>query len=152
MRILAIDDNFGDEFGGAALFKARLAKIPHRVDSDEDEISEKIDAILRNQGYELVFAAGGDGALNAYHREGPFDLVLTDFVHPGPNGYELAKAIRTANPKQAIAVITAGVFETEGDELRLLGVPVVDKLAAMQSLSEFLEWAIAYNRKRLTTQ
>lgn len=49
---------------------------------------------LESGGYEVELAADGAEALERVQRA-PFDLVLTDFVMPRLNGYQLAQAIRS---------------------------------------------------------
>ncbi len=49
---------------------------------------------LESGGYEVELASDGAEALERVQRA-PFDLVLTDFVMPRLNGYQLAQAIRS---------------------------------------------------------
>jgi CheY-like chemotaxis protein len=57
----------------------------------------------------------GDEALQFYRKRGPYDLVLTDIQHPGPNGIEVVKRIRETNPAQAIAMVSGfGGSQSEG--------------------------------------
>src|SRR6267378_5139548 len=51
-------------------------------------------------------ARDGDEALLRYRECGPYDIVVTDYDHPGLNGYLLAEAIRKQNPSQPIACLT----------------------------------------------
>jgi len=51
-------------------------------------------------------ASDGDEALRRYRECGSYDIVLTDYDHPGLNSYLLAEAIRKQNPSQPIACLT----------------------------------------------
>ena len=99
-------------------------------------------------GFDLQFESSGDGALKAYGNGGPYDIVLTDLVHPGPNGLELARVMRQENPKQAIAMLTGC---TSGSELRScqqLRIPVRAKPCVGEDLIRLLEMALAIQKKK----
>ncbi len=48
----------------------------------------------------------GDEAFTLYCQRGPYDLVLTDDIHPGLGGVDFVKAIRKEHPTQPIAFLT----------------------------------------------
>ncbi len=96
-----------------------------------------------------MFAIDGDEALDLYRQQGPFDFVLTDVIHPGLNGLELAKAIRAQNHGQAIVVMTGGLVNVEHSEFANMQIPVIPK-GSMDRFPEFLQWALAKNRERLS--
>lgn len=60
-----------------------------------------------NPGVTIHEAADGNDALRLYAESGPYNVVLTDIEHPGPNGLELAKTIWHRNRKQKVGFITA---------------------------------------------
>lgn len=69
--------------------------------------------ILRTEGYRAVPARSGAEALQAFENE-EFDLLVTDFVMPGMNGTELARAIHDRTPGFPVIVMTAfGPVESE---------------------------------------
>ena len=62
--------------------------------------------ILHNEGYHTVAVSSAAEALEAIERE-DFDLMVTDFVMPGMNGLELARAIRNKDPRFPVIVMSA---------------------------------------------
>jgi DNA-binding NtrC family response regulator len=93
---------------------------------DDDESMRLLMAVwvAKAAGFDLNFATNGDEALRCYAKHGPYDVVLTDIVHPGLNGLALSKAIRRKNPKQAIAVFTAGMSDAMTHSFQRLNIPV----------------------------
>ena len=76
---------------------------------DEPNVHHMIGAILRNDyfGVEIDVAETGNSALARYNTFGPYDLVITDFAHPGGlYADELVAAIRASNPQQAVLLQT----------------------------------------------
>jgi DNA-binding response OmpR family regulator len=53
--------------------------------------------MLREQGYEAELVADADDAL-ARCAENRYDLLVTDLVMPGRDGWEIAEAIRSQQP------------------------------------------------------
>ena len=82
MRILLVDENY--EL--LDVLKGMLTRLRSDVEIDE--------------------ATDGDDAFLLYCRRGPYDLVLTDDIHPGLGGIDFVKAIRRKHRAQAIAFLT----------------------------------------------
>jgi DNA-binding response OmpR family regulator len=72
---------------------------------DDPKIRSQIGDALRKEHYEIHEAADGDQALNLLNRR--FDLVVTDFVHPGLDGLKLVEHIRVKWPTTPVVFITA---------------------------------------------
>jgi CheY-like chemotaxis protein len=75
--------------------------------NDDEVLQEIFAAFFATTGWQIDPALNGDDALRFYRKRGPYDLVLTDIQHPGPDGIEVVKRIRKRNPKQAMAVVAA---------------------------------------------
>lgn len=75
--------------------------------NDEETMQEIFAAMIAETGWQIEPALDGNEALRMYRKCGPYDLVLTDIMHPGPDGIEVVKRIRKRNPQQAIAVVAA---------------------------------------------
>ena len=74
---------------------------------DEPHLAFNIEFNLQAEGYEVVPAANGQIALEKYHDNGPFDLIILDIMIPEINGYEVAKKIRLTDNKTGILMLTA---------------------------------------------
>ena len=64
------------------------------VVDDDLALAEMIGIVLRSEGYEPLFCAHGDEAMEAF-RAGQPDLVLLDLMLPGKDGNEICRLIRT---------------------------------------------------------
>ena len=75
---------------------------------DEPAVHHMIAAILKNDylGVEIDVAETGNAALARYNTFGPYDLVITDYAHPGLWADELVEAIRASDPQQAVILQT----------------------------------------------
>lgn len=81
---------------------------------DEVMIRTPMYNLIRRMCSDVVVASDGVEGLTFY-RERPFSIVVTDLQMPNMNGAELIKEIRSINPHQIIAIVTA---YRDGDELR----------------------------------
>ena len=67
---------------------------------DDDEAACRLLAeVLERESYEVVRALSVDEAVAKFHREGPFDAVLTDLRMPGASGLDLLQHVREADPE-----------------------------------------------------
>jgi CheY-like chemotaxis protein len=89
------------------------------VDDDED-VLEMLGYMVTDFGYEVVKAKSGLEALDILDEGGPLDLLLTDVVMPGLNGFNLAHMARlrrvslpvlylTGYHEQAVAMLDKGM-------------------------------------------
>jgi len=105
--------------------------------NDEESLRKMMIALLTKAGHEIEAAADGDTAMRLYCESGPYDLVLSDVLHPGMDGIELVERIRERNPAQAVAFIS-GMLGTVGLEHRPK-VPVLATPFRRQQLLDFIE-------------
>ena len=87
------------------------------VVDDDEALAEMIGIVLRNDDYEVSFAADGTSAVPAFRSSHP-DLVLLDLMLPGIDGLEVCRQIR-AESDVPIIMLTAK-SDTE-DVVRGLG-------------------------------
>lgn len=76
------------------------------VAEDDRALSGLVCAYLADNGYEAVAAYDGSSALDKF-ADGHFDMVLTDIMMPGLDGYELTKAVRETDEKIPVLFMTA---------------------------------------------
>jgi two-component system, cell cycle sensor histidine kinase and response regulator CckA len=86
------------------------------VDDDVD-IRRNIRGALLGEAYEIIEAGDGDRAVELLN--GRFDLVITDFVHPGMDGLKLVKYIRAKWPETPIIFMTAYLSPNAAEALLL---------------------------------
>jgi len=75
------------------------------VVDDESSVLLTMTSILRQEGYEVDAADGGEKALAAI-RERFYDLVLTDMNMPGIDGMQVLAEVRKRSPNTVTLVIT----------------------------------------------
>ena len=70
---------------------------------DDDQLRQLTSQILRGQGYTVLEADSGAEALLISQRHlGPIQLMLTDIVMPGMNGYVLAEQLKSSRSDTAV--------------------------------------------------
>lgn len=75
------------------------------VVDDDPALAEMLGIVLRGEGFEPVFVADGDKAMNAFRDARP-DLVLLDLMLPGTDGIDVCRQIR-AESGVPIVMLTA---------------------------------------------
>lgn len=74
------------------------------VVDDEVSSAEVIALILEEEGYAVSFAVDARQALPLLEQQN-FDLLLTDYMMPGLNGAELARAARATPNHAGVSVV-----------------------------------------------
>jgi CheY-like chemotaxis protein len=95
----------------------RTAKI--LVVDDDLDVLELAVAVLEMGGFEPMPAAAPATALAALEGDGEIELLFTDIVMPGMNGFELAEAARRLRPGLPILYTTGYAKELVADGTRL---------------------------------
>ena len=78
--------------------------------AEDDEVNRLLlDALLRHEGAEVVFAEDGQQAVQrlAEHGVAAFDAVLMDLQMPVLDGYEATRSIRAVHPQLPVIALTA---------------------------------------------
>ncbi|MFB6249264.1 MAG: response regulator [Salinibacter sp.] len=86
------------------------------VVDDEKFILETTREALRDVGYRVLTATGGEEALRTIEEtDGPVDVVVTDLRMPDMNGFDLIRTLRARKPGLSI-VAASGVADGRTDE------------------------------------
>jgi CheY-like chemotaxis protein len=110
------------------------------VDDDPDVLAT-LSAILERAGHTVTRAASGVAALSLLD-EGKFaDLLLTDVVMPGLNGFNLARMVHLRRPSTRVLYLTgyheaAMAMKDVGEKLgKLLTKPILPELLRSEVLA-----------------
>ena len=76
------------------------------VVEDDKDLNRTVCSFLNSSGYQAVGCLGANEAYDAMY-ESTFDLIVSDIMMPGIDGYELAKAVRSINEEIPILFMTA---------------------------------------------
>ncbi len=77
------------------------------VAEDDKALNGLVCSYLTARGYETVARFDGASALAAFDGDGKFDMLISDVMMPGLDGYELAKAVRARDKQLPILFMTA---------------------------------------------
>jgi CheY-like chemotaxis protein len=87
------------------------------VDDEPDTVMTLLE-LLRDEGYQAEGFAGGQVALEALRKMDP-DVIISDIAMPAPNGWDLARAVRTAyaNAPRPLMIAVSGMYTKPADQL-----------------------------------
>lgn len=72
---------------------------------DEQFVRDLLEKVLKRRGHEVTVAGDADQALRSLSA-GTFDLLLTDVVMPGMDGFDLLRRVKSAHPAMKVIVLT----------------------------------------------
>ena len=104
------------------------------VVEDEASFSEALSYVLTKEGFEVVVADTGDGAITAFEKGGA-DLVLLDLMLPGLSGTEVCKQLRS---RSAVPIIMLTAKDTEVDKVVGLELGADDYVTKPYSKAELI--------------
>jgi CheY-like chemotaxis protein len=81
------------------------------VVDDDDGVRELAGTILRDAGYRVLEAETGQRALTLFEAHPDIELIFTDIVMPGLDGFKLADMIKFQRPDIKILYTTAHMSE-----------------------------------------
>ena len=99
------------------------------VVDDEKGVRMVTTNLLRRLGYDVLEAGGGLDALRvAEASPSTIDLLISDVRMPGMNGFELATAMKTADPSLDV-LLMSGYVDDDGLSARISssGIPLIEK-------------------------
>lgn len=87
---------------------------------DEESFRSFLVALLEDQGYETQIAEDGEAGMELMS-EGGFDLVITDIIMPGKEGFEVCREMLSKHPEVEI-IAMSGAANDYLKIVRALGV------------------------------
>jgi len=113
---------------------------------DEESICQSLDAILSDEGYQVLVAGSGEEAVKIVEEEMP-QLVLLDVWLPGMDGLETLKAIKTINPKIMVIIMSGhGTIETAVKATKLGAFDFIEKPLSLDKIIILVNNAISLIR------
>jgi adenylate cyclase len=103
------------------------------VVDDQRANVEMVAGVLRARGYEVLTAMDGESALERV-RSGHPDLVVSDILMPGMNGYDLCRRLRAEPETTLLPVILVTSLDPQSE--RLTGI----EAGADDFLSKPINW------------
>lgn len=76
------------------------------VVEDDKELNKTVCSFLNHSGYEAIGCQGANEAYDALY-ENTFDLIVSDIMMPGTDGFEFARNVREVNEEIPILFMTA---------------------------------------------
>jgi two-component system response regulator RegX3 len=104
------------------------------VVEDEASFSDALSYVLGKEGFEVVVADTGDGAIVAFDKGGA-DLVLLDLMLPGLSGTEVCRQLRS---RSAVPIIMLTAKDTEVDKVVGLELGADDYVTKPYSKAELV--------------
>jgi DNA-binding response OmpR family regulator len=121
----------------------RAARRRVLVVEDDPVINQAVSERLEAEGYDVVRASDGPGAVAAYAEHGP-DLVVLDVMLPGYDGHEVCRRIQADRP---VPVLMLTARTDEADILVGLGVGADDYLTKPFRMRELVARVAALLRR-----
>jgi two-component system response regulator RegX3 len=104
------------------------------VVEDEASFSDALSYVLTKEGYEVVVADTGDGAIAIFDKRGA-DLVLLDLMLPGLSGTEVCRQLRS---RSNVPIIMLTAKDTEVDKVVGLELGADDYVTKPYSKAELI--------------
>ena len=118
------------------------------VVDDEQSMRELLAIMLRQAGYEVAVADGGEAAVERLSKGESFDLVVTDLRMRKVDGLAVLRAAKEFSPRTAVLVVTAfASTETAVEAMKLGAYDYVTKPFKLDELK--LTVSNALERRRL---
>jgi CheY-like chemotaxis protein/anti-sigma regulatory factor (Ser/Thr protein kinase) len=106
---------------------------------DESDVREALADMLASSGHTVLTVSDGDEALAVVEREPGLDLVLTDLVMPGTDGWQVAAATKARRPHVAVGLVTGWGQPLDRSDAPRRGVDfVLDKPVSLDVLRDVL--------------
>ncbi len=109
---------------------------------DQEEILDALQAILADEGHEVILAREGQEALHIVQNDSP-DVVFLDIWIPGIDGMQTLKAIKKIDPQCAVIMMSGhGTIETAVKAIKLGATDYLEKPLNLEDVLHLVEKAI----------
>lgn len=109
------------------------------VVDDESYVRELLERVLQRRGHEVHLAADGEAALELLAKN-TYDLVVTDVVMPGIDGFDLLRRVKATYPGVTVIVLTGYARKQSISDFLLYGADeYLSKPFQVQALLESVD-------------
>ncbi|MFH1114982.1 MAG: UDP-3-O-acyl-N-acetylglucosamine deacetylase [Pseudomonadota bacterium] len=109
---------------------------------DQEEILDSLEAILADEGHQVIVAREGQEALHIVQNDSP-DVVFLDIWIPGIDGMQTLKAIKKIDPDCAVIMMSGhGTIETAVKAIKLGATDYLEKPLNLEDVLHLVEKAI----------
>jgi two-component system nitrogen regulation response regulator NtrX len=116
------------------------------VVDDEETIIQSLNGILTDEGYDVVSANSGAGALEKIEEVMP-ELILLDIWMPGIDGIETLVKIKDTNPHLPVVMMSGhGTIETAVKATKLGAYDFIEKPLSLEKVLLCVNNALDYSR------
>ena len=115
------------------------------VIDDEAVLRGLLREMLAVCGYEADVAENGAVGV-ARFQEGRYSAVITDFLMPGMNGFEVVTALRTLDPTIRVILLTGSAPDLTVTRAREMGLTLLHKPVALVELKAAVDAACKASR------
>ncbi len=110
---------------------------------DQSEIRDFLSSAFQSLGYNVLSASDANVAIEVFRQhEDEIDLLLTDVIMPGMNGYELASLLVNANPSLQVIYMTGYADPESISEDAATGHAILHKPFTLQAAAEYIRNAL----------
>ena len=102
---------------------------------DDNSLRKLIEVFLEKNGYEVFIAKNGEEGLSEFEKN-HIDLIISDIMMPGVNGYEMIEDLR--NIKNNVPVVMVTAKEDIKDKKRAFNIGADDYMVKPIDLDELL--------------
>jgi CheY-like chemotaxis protein len=111
------------------------------VVDDEPVLRDVFADLIRRCGYQVEVAAEAGEALTRLRTE-PFDVLATDILLPGMDGWHLIAAATHEQPMLRLVAMTGADEDADRERASALGIPVLQKPFGLAELRAALQEAL----------
>ena len=88
------------------------------IADDDPAICTLIDTVLRKGPYEVITCMDAESALAVLDTNGPFDMIICDFMLPGISGLDLIERVRSNEAMHNIPILMVSGHTTYAMDVR----------------------------------
>ncbi len=84
---------------------------------DDDLVAGMFGKVLESEGFDVVIKSNGGEAIHALNSSVNFDLLITDLIMPGQDGFDVLQFVKDHNLNIPTLVVSGGGKTTSPDDL-----------------------------------